>query len=802
MLISYNWLKEYFEKLPDPKKLGEILNVKSFEVESIDAVDDDFVLNIDVLPNRSHDCLCHSGVAREIATVVEGVNFIEKRAGKIFADSVRGVKQEITKLKGATIQVEVKTDFCRRYVAREIKNIQIRESPIEIKNKLKSLGQKSINNIVDISNIVMFEMGQPMHAFDSDKLSGNKIIIRPAENGEKIFTLDKQEINLSENDHVIADEKNILAVAGVKGGKIAEVDINTKNLILESANFVPSLVRKTAKKIGIGTESSKRFENEITPEICVEAIDLVTELIIKYASTDQTEVYEYVDHYPQKWLQYKTGVSLSEIEKVLGLKISNTDVEKSLKLLNFEYEIIDVRSFIVNEAKKHLGKPYKYGASVRRDAPNLFDCSSFSAYIYFLAGIPIPRISIEQSIFGVEITEEELLPGDLVFCNTGDAKNKIHFETVEFLPGTKVESGIDHVGIYIGNGEVIHSSSHNKNGIEIHKLQNHSDFSKNTKFGRIINDKDRFVVKIPKYRLDIGSNSGIDIKSTVELIEEIGRVHGYEHIDDQPINNSGFVAKINKVYAYNNIIRKVLTDAGFSEVITYSFTSAGEISPEKPISEDKNFLRTEISTGIKDSLEKNIKNADLLGVDTIKIFEIGKVFKNNSENLNLAIGVINRAGFKKPKASEVIMGAVDILSKQFDGKIKINPKTDQSILEINLDEIYDNSSINIPEKYIDIGNSPENKYKPISAYPFILRDIAVWLPNSINSEKLLNIIKEKSGELLVNFRLFDEYKKEDKTSYAYRLVFQSHKKTMTDAEINIIMQNINDAIQNEGWEVR
>ena len=152
-------------------------------------------------------------------------------------------------------------------------DIKIGPSPKWLKEKLESIGQKSINNVVDATNYVMFETGQPLHAFDADKISGKKIIVRQAEKGEKITTLDNETIELDENVLVIADAKSPLALAGIKGGKKAEITNKTKTIVLESANFNAALIRNISKKIGLRTDASSRFEYGIDPNLTQEAID-------------------------------------------------------------------------------------------------------------------------------------------------------------------------------------------------------------------------------------------------------------------------------------------------------------------------------------------------------------------------------------------------------------------------------------------------------------------------------------------------------------------------------------------------
>jgi len=165
----------------------------------------------------------------------------------------------------SNLKIDNQDDKCFRYMGRIIRNIKVKPSPQWLKNSLESMGQKSINNIVDATNYVMFDIGNPIHIFDLDKLESSQIIIRRAKKEEKFTTLDKKEIVLDESILVIADSKDVLSIAGIKGGTKAEVDENTKNIVIEVANFDAVTIRKASKKLGIFTDSVKRFENGIAP---------------------------------------------------------------------------------------------------------------------------------------------------------------------------------------------------------------------------------------------------------------------------------------------------------------------------------------------------------------------------------------------------------------------------------------------------------------------------------------------------------------------------------------------------------
>lgn len=800
MKFSLNWIKEYFaEENFGQGSLKEGVNFleskftqKSFEIEEIEERGNDYIFDLSILPNRSHDCFCHRGVAKEISAVT-GLKFIDKQEFK--NDS----------LEQGNFSLDVSTKSCSRYIGCEIKNIKVGPSPVELKNKLESIGERSINNIVDITNIVMFEIGQPMHAFDTNKLSGQKIIVRQAIEGENITTLDNKQVNLNSDITVIADGDSVLAIAGIKGGKKAEVDLNTKNIILEAANFNSTIVRKNSKKLGIATESSRRFENHITPDLAEKGMNLAIELIKKYASDSNTKIYKNIEHYPKPVKPFYSGISASEVEKLLGLKISEENIKRSFDLLGFENEIINPEKNIIDLAKSLSGKKYKWGASVSYDSPELFDCSSFVSYIFSRSGLVVPRITADQFVYGSEISKEDLLPGDLIFSNTGTLEHGIHFETKEFLPGTKISSGVDHVGIYCGDNEIIHATELNNAGVILENLDQSERFKNIVGYRRYYNhNENRFVVKVPEERLDLINIAGRFEMKQIDLIEEVGRLNGYDLIENTPIQIEGYVPQINLEYYFNSKIRLALSEIGFSEIMTYSFVEKGELMPEKPLAEDKKYVRGDLLTGMNTALENNIKYVDLLNIDRVKVFEIGKVFKRDySESLMLSLGVKNKNGIKKPKSSDLIREAINKLEEIFGQKIEVIIQDNTESVEINLGDIY--SKINLIEKaYQKLPELSDFKFKVISNYPFMTRDIAVWIPKENNVSELVEIIKKHSGGLLANEpRCFDVYEKDDRVSYAYRMAFQSYEKTLTDIEANEIMENIYTDVKAKGdWEIR
>ena len=325
MKISYNWLQNYFkEKLPAPEKLAEGIIFHSFEVEGMEKTGSDTVFEIKILPDRAHDSLSHWGIAKEISAIFNL---------KIFQTSSK--KQTGGEIKNTNLKIEIKDGRCRRYIGRVVRNIKIGPSPAWLREKLETIGQRPINNIVDAANFAMFDLGQPIHCFDLDKLKSEKLLIRAGEKGEKLITLDKKEVRVDESVLVIADEEDPLVIAGIKGGIKAEVDDKTRNIVIEVANFDPVSVRKTSRKIGILTDAVKRYENEITPELCGRAMEEVTDLILKIAGGEEEKA---VDVYLQKSEQKTILVSTRYINKYLGTDFSLEEIKNVWQRLGFEYE--------------------------------------------------------------------------------------------------------------------------------------------------------------------------------------------------------------------------------------------------------------------------------------------------------------------------------------------------------------------------------------------------------------------------------------------------------------------------------
>lgn len=324
MVFSYNWLQSFFkEKLPEPKELAELLTMHSFEVEEVEKEKNDWSLDIDILPNRGPDCFSHLGVAREISAILNLK--LETQDYKI--------KEEKHKAKDfVTLSVRSNED-CLRYTARVIINVKVAPSPKWIRDRLKLLGLKPINNIVDMANYAMLETGQPLHAFDLDKITDQKIIVRKAKKGEKIVTLDNETYELDEDILIIADSAFPLAIAGIKGGRKAEITKKTKVIVLESANFKSSVIRQGSKKIDLKTDASWRFEHGLDLNLTEFGVNRAAYLISRMAGGKICE--GLVDFYPKKPAVRKVKLDLDYVESLLGVKISTRRIKNILKRLGF-----------------------------------------------------------------------------------------------------------------------------------------------------------------------------------------------------------------------------------------------------------------------------------------------------------------------------------------------------------------------------------------------------------------------------------------------------------------------------------
>jgi phenylalanyl-tRNA synthetase beta chain len=639
MKVSRNWLQKYFNtELPSADELAEVLIRHSFEVEGVEQVSKDWVLDIDVLPNRSSDCLSHRGIARELGTVL---------SLPLKKDPFRENLPTWEESSQLSVTVD-DSKLCPRYMTAVVRGVTVGASPLWLREALETLGQKSINNVVDATNYVMLNVGQPLHAFDFSLLAQDdnqkrSIKVRLAEEGEKITTLTGDEYTLKNTHQIIADgiSGDPLAIAGIKGGKQAEISSATVDIVLESATFNFVSVRKTSNALKLATDASLRFQNEPSPLLPAFALRDLIELIIELTAGKLMGV---SDIYVPQSENMPIDVTLSEINSLLGITLSIDDVEKIL--VRFEWE-----------------------------------------------------------------------------------------------------------------------------------------------FSR---DGEEFAITGPWERTDI------HIKE--DLIEEIGRVYGYVNIVSKPLSTVENPPHINVKQFYIEKIQKSLLEMGYSEVLTYTLVEKGEVELLNPLASDKAFMRTNLSQGIRKALQLNTQNAPLLGLDDVKLFEVGTVFTSKGERTHVAVGIKMLSG-KQSKGDAILKSDVEkVLEKIFTTKYDVI--IEGGICEIPLDALI--VAAPKPSAYdVPLSWDTEARFTQWSAYPFMLRDIAVWVPDGVTSEFVSSVIQSKATDLLVRHDLFDTFEKDGKVSYAWHLVFQSRERTLTDDEMGTIMSAIADELHtHENWEVR
>ncbi|HOZ54794.1 MAG TPA: phenylalanine--tRNA ligase subunit beta [Clostridia bacterium] len=631
----------------------------------------DSVIDFELTANRG-DLLSILGMAYEI--------------GAIYGKNIKDVDimhQEI-KETGNSLKLEIQTKNCKLFIAKKAKNLTIKESPDFIKNRLIASGIRPINNVVDISNYVMLELGQPLHFYDQDKLE-NKIIVRMAKNGERLTTLDGNERILDEEDIVIATEQKVIGLAGVMGGLDTEVVENTRNIIIESAIFDSVMVRKTSKK-SVRSEASNRFEKGLDPNRTYMAIERACNLLEKYADA-----------------------------KIISGIVVYDKTEKSDKKIEIEVDDIN-------------------------------------------------------RVLGTELTEDEVI----------DVFKKLKF------------SG------YAEDGYI--------------------------------------KVSVPTRRLDI------NIKE--DLIEEVGRIYGVDNILGKlPILPM-------KKGTFNRLTREIrnkMISLGLNETLTYilvnekeakQFTNE-EFEPLKlldPMSEDRNTLRYSIIPSLMKTYKYNVVH----DVKDVSIFELGKGFYKKGEKYGEdqklcalmsgkyfeGLSIENVSGAKKPLDFFVLKGIVEeildylgyknrysfVIPKEIPlefhpgqvAEISVNndivgvigavhpsitneiSKQSVYVMEINLDKLLEKR----------VGTM---KFKDISKFPNVKKDLAFTVNKNISAKQISDIILKAGGSLLTNIEVFDVYTGENvekgKKSIAFSLTFNDNKKTLNDEEINQIFNKIIDTVE-------
>src|SRR6202165_2331314 len=332
MLISYNWQRELTGTKLDPQEVSERLTHGGLAVDAVEERDGDFVLDVEVPSNRG-DCLSHIGIARELAV-------IEKSQISNFKFEIKSKEGKTSDLTAVEI---LDPDLCPRYAARIIRGVKSAPSPEWLVKRLEILGQRPINNVADITNYVLHEFGQPLHAFDLAKLTEHRIVVRRAAKNEIIKTLDGVERKLDGEMLLIADAKRPVAVAGVMGGEDSEISNTTTDVLIESAYFNPASVRRTAKLLGLHTEASHRFERGTDPEGVLRAQERCVALICEIAGGVATD--DALDVYARPSGRKSASLRPARVEALTGLRVATEEMLRILSPLGFE---------LFNESSEHL----------------------------------------------------------------------------------------------------------------------------------------------------------------------------------------------------------------------------------------------------------------------------------------------------------------------------------------------------------------------------------------------------------------------------------------------------------------
>ena len=328
MKVVYNWLKEFVEVKASPEDLRARLSLVGIAVDSIDETVAGPVLDAEITANRP-DCLGHLGIAREVAAIY-----------RVPLKPLHPNLKEITEKAAGATRVKIEApELCGRFTARVIRGVKVQPSMDWLRQRLEAIGEKSINNVVDVTNYVMFELGHPLHAFDFDKLAEHQLVVRRAQPGEKIKTLDGGEHKLTKDMCVIADAQRAVSIGGIMGGANSEISLSTKDILIECAWFDPISIRRSAKALGLRTEASYRFERGADPEMTELASRRAAELIQQVAGGEILA--GAVDIYPHREPEKKIELSRKELLRVMGADIPDRDIEQILSALGFHPVRVD-----------------------------------------------------------------------------------------------------------------------------------------------------------------------------------------------------------------------------------------------------------------------------------------------------------------------------------------------------------------------------------------------------------------------------------------------------------------------------
>jgi len=321
--VSYEWIRKYVPTKLRADSLAEKLTMAGMEVTSVEQKGDDFIFEIEITSNRA-DCLSHIGIAREVAAVTKKPLLLPAFDLKPYFTAGTQLPQALVK----------EHQLCARYTVRLITGVRVGPSPKWLVERIESVGLRPINNVVDITNFVLFETGQPLHAFDYDKLAGNKVIVRLAKEGEEIITIDGQKRKLKNTTLIIADQEKPVAIAGIMGSTVAEVGPSTKRVLLEAASFDPVSIRRSSRYLALSTDSSYRFERGVDISSIVAASDRAASLICEIAKGKAHK--KITDIGVKRAKSNIITIRQQKVNAVLGTAIPGSQIKSGLVRLGFK----------------------------------------------------------------------------------------------------------------------------------------------------------------------------------------------------------------------------------------------------------------------------------------------------------------------------------------------------------------------------------------------------------------------------------------------------------------------------------
>lgn len=326
MKVSRNWLQKFFdEPLPDAQALSDALTFHVFEIDGIEKRDDDDILDVKVTANRGHDCLSHRGIAKELSAILR----------LPLKDDPFALQFDMSKkAEAVTLSIEDPA-LCRRYIAGHFTGVKVGPSPTWLSQALEAMGQRSVNNVVDMTNLVMFNTGQPLHAFDAKRLGSLDIGVRAAREGESLEALDKKTYELNSSQLVIAAAGRPVGIAGVKGGEADRIDESTTDVIIEAATFDGVAVRRAAQALKLRTDASSRFEQGLSPYLAEVGMRQMAKLLVDLAGATCEG---FVDMYPDPQKQAYVAVTVEKINAVLGTALTGADIADAFARLGFAYK--------------------------------------------------------------------------------------------------------------------------------------------------------------------------------------------------------------------------------------------------------------------------------------------------------------------------------------------------------------------------------------------------------------------------------------------------------------------------------